>query len=103
MLGKLSLDALNNGPIVLGAQLTMLFGVLAVAGLLTYKRRWRWLWQDWLTSLDPQKIGVMYIIVALVMLLRGATDAGMMRAQQALSAGSSHGFLAADHFQQIFS
>ncbi|PIZ62155.1 cytochrome o ubiquinol oxidase subunit I [Candidatus Saccharibacteria bacterium CG_4_10_14_0_2_um_filter_52_9] len=103
MLGKLSLDALNNGPIVLGAQLTMLFGGLGVAGLLTYKRRWKWLWKEWLTSLDPKKIGVMYIIIALVMLLRGAADAGMMRAQQALSAGEIHGFLTSDHFQQIFS
>jgi cytochrome o ubiquinol oxidase subunit 1 len=103
MLGKLSLDALNNGPIVLGAQLTMLFGALFVAGLLTYTRRWKWLWKEWLTSLDPKKIGVMYIIVAVVMLLRGATDAGMMRAQQALSSGGAHGFLTADHFQQIFS
>jgi cytochrome o ubiquinol oxidase subunit 1 len=103
MLGKLSLDALNNGPIVLGAQLTMLFGALFVGGLLTYKRRWRWLWKEWLTSLDPKKIGVMYIIVALLMLLRGAADAGMMRAQQALSAGNAHGFLTSDHFQQIFS
>lgn len=103
MLGKLSWQALNNGPIVLGAQVTMLLMVFVVFGLLTYKRRWRWLWKEWLTTLDPKKIGVMYILVALVMLLRGATDAGMMRAQQALSAGSSHGFLTADHFQQIFS
>jgi cytochrome o ubiquinol oxidase subunit 1 len=103
MLGKLSLDALNNGPIVLGGQLTMLFGALSVAGLITYKRRWKWLWKEWLTSLDPKKIGVMYIIVAVVMLLRGAADAGMMRAQQALSAGNAHGFLTSDHFQQIFS
>lgn len=103
MLGKLSLHAFNNGLIVLGGQLTMLLGVLAVAGLLTYTKRWKWLWKEWLTSLDPKKIGVMYIIVALVMLLRGGVDAGMMRAQQALSAGSSHGFLSSDHFQQIFS
>jgi cytochrome o ubiquinol oxidase subunit I len=103
MLGKLSLDALNNGPIVLGGQLTMVVGALLVASLLTYKHKWKWLWKEWLTSLDPKKIGVMYIIVALLMLLRGAVDAGMMRTQQALSTGEAHGFLTSDHFQQIFS
>src|SRR4051812_43060315 len=103
MLGKLSLDALNNGPIVMGAQITMLLSGLGLAGLLTYKRRWKWLWREWLTSLDPKKIGVMYLIVALLMLLRGAVDATMMRLQQATSVGDSHGFLTSDHFQQIFS
>ena len=103
MLGKLSLDALNNGPIVLGGQLTMVFGALTVIAMLTYTKRWKWLWREWLTSLDPKKIGVMYIIVALLMLLRGAVDAGMMRLQQALSSGDAHGFLTSDHFQQIFS
>jgi cytochrome o ubiquinol oxidase subunit 1 len=103
MLGKLNLDAFVNGPIVLMGQLSMVFGALTVVILLTYTKRWKWLWKEWLTSLDPKKIGVMYIIVALIMLLRGAVDAGMMRAQQALSAGSSHGFLTSDHFQQIFS
>ena len=98
-LGNLSWKALDNGPIVLGGDVTMLLAGLAVVGILTYKRRWRWLYKDWLTSLDPKKIGVMYLVIALVMLLRGAVDAGMMRAQQATNAH----FLAADHFQQIFS
>jgi cytochrome o ubiquinol oxidase subunit 1 len=71
--------------------------------LITYLKRWQWLWREWLTSLDPKKIGIMYIIVALVMLLRGIADAAMMRTQQALSVGSSHGILSSDHFQQIFS
>ncbi len=103
MLGKLNWQALDHGWVVLGGQLTMVFGALAVIALLTYTKRWKWLWREWLTSLDPKKIGVMYIIVALVMLLRGLADAGMMRAQQALSAGPAHGFLSADHFQQVFS
>ena len=103
MLGKLSFHALNNGPIVLGGQLTMVFGALFIAGVLTYKKRWSWLWKEWLTSLDPKKIGVMYIIVALVMLLRGAADAGMMRAQQARQRRQLPRFLSSDHFQQIFS
>ena len=99
MLGRLSLDALQNGPIVLGGQISMLLGVLGVVALLTYTKRWKWLWKNWLTSLDPKKIGVMYLIVAVVMLLRGAADAAMMRFQQA----SNSGFLDAEHFQQVFS
>jgi cytochrome o ubiquinol oxidase subunit 1 len=103
ILGKLDLNALPHDPITAGGALTVVFGGLAVIALLTYFKRWKWLWKEWLTSLDPKKIGVMYIIVALVMLLRGLADAGMMRAQQAVSVGSNHGFLSSDHFQQIFS
>lgn len=103
ILGKLSLNALPHDPITAGGAASVVLGGIAVMGLLTYFKRWKWLWREWLTSLDPKKIGVMYIIVALVMLLRGLADASMMRAQQAVSVGSNHGFLSSDHFQQIFS
>lgn len=103
MLGRLTLDSIVNGPVVLIGQLSMIGGILAVLAIITYFKRWKWLWNEWLTSLDPKRIGVMYILVALVMLARGAIDAGMLRAQQAVSVGSHHGFLSADHFQQIFS
>ncbi len=92
----------NFDPFILGAQVSLIGGFLLVAGLLTYFKRWRWLWREWLTSVDPKKIGVMYIAVAVIMMLRGITDALMMRGQQALSAGSNHGFLDPSHFQQIF-
>lgn len=103
MWGKLSLDAISNGPIVLIGQISMVGGILTVLAIITLTKRWKWLWNEWLTSLDPKRIGVMYVLVALVMLARGAIDAGMLRAQQAVSAGAHHGFLSADHFQQIFS
>jgi cytochrome o ubiquinol oxidase subunit 1 len=103
MLGRLTLDSIINGPIVLIGQLSMVGGILTVLALITYFKRWKWLWNEWLTSLDPKRIGVMYIAVALVMLARGAIDAGMLRGQQAVAVGSNHGFLSADHFQQIFS
>ena len=103
ILGKLNLNAFPHDPITAGGAATVVLGGLATIILLTYFKRWKWLWKEWLTSLDPKKIGVMYIIVALVMLLRGLADAGMMRAQQAVSVGSNHGFLSPDHFQQIFS
>lgn len=102
MFGRLTLEAFNQGPIVLGAQMLILIGGAAVIGTITYLKRWKWLWNEWLTSLDPKRIGVMYLIVAFVMLLRGFVDASMMRAQQALSVGTSQGYLAPEHFQQIF-
>ncbi len=102
MLGKLSLDALQHGPLIVGAQITMVVGAIVIIGLLTYFKRWKWLWREWLTTVDPKKIGVMYIITALVMLLRGMTDAAMMRTQQAVSVGANHGFLDSNHYQQVF-
>ncbi len=103
LLGNLSWQDFNHGLVVLGGQLSIVFGGLAVAVFLTVTKRWKWLYKEWLTTVDPKKIGVMYITVAMLMLLRGAVDAGMMRAQQAISTGSNHGFLSSDHFQQIFS
>ena len=103
LLGRLSWDALPPDAISRGGAISMVvIGGLAFAYLL-FSRKLLWLWRNWLTSLDPKKIGVMYIFVAVVMLLRGAADAGMMRLQQATSVGNSHGILSADHFQQVFS
>lgn len=99
MLGRLGIEAFQHDIVVLGGVLGMVFGLLAIVAALTYFKKWGWLWRNWLTSLDPKKIGVMYIVVAAIMLLRGIMDAGMLRAQQALN---THGFLEADHFQQIF-
>ncbi len=65
---------------------------LSVLAAITWYRKWPYLWSNWLTSVDHKKIGVMYIIVALVMLLRGFMDAMMMRSQQAVAAGSNPGF-----------
>lgn len=103
LLGKLSWNQLPQDPITAGGALTVVFGAVGTLVLLTYLKRWKWLWREWLTSVDPKKIGVMYIIVALLMLLRGGVDALMMRAQQAVSVGSNNGFLSANHYQQIFS
>lgn len=100
--GKLTWDALPHAWYTLGATATILLGGLATAVFLTKAKRWKWLWNNWLTSTDPKKIGIMYIIFATLMLFRGALDAAMIWAQQAISVGPSHGYLSADHFQQIF-
>ena len=76
---------------------------LVILALITYYRKWTYLYKEWLTSLDHKKIGIMYIILALIMLLRGFSDAIMMRSQQALAAGMSLGYLPPEHFNQIFS
>lgn len=100
--GRFTLDALKRDAIEIGAGVSVVFLEVLVAAYITYKRRWKWLWHEWLTSLDPKKIGVMYLVITLLSLFKGIFDVVMMRAQQAVAAGDSFGYLDADHFQQIF-
>jgi cytochrome o ubiquinol oxidase subunit 1 len=102
MFGNLTLSALQHGPIETGGQVMVVLGALSVVGLLFYFKRWGWLWREWLTAVDPKKIGIMYIILSMAMLVRGFIDALMMRGQQALAVGQGSGFLPPDHFAQIF-
>lgn len=102
MFGNLTLAAFRHDLIEVVADLSIIFGGLFVAAGLTYYRRWTWLWREWLTSLDPKKIGVMYAVVAVVMLLKGIMDAVMMRLQQVLSVGDSTGYITPNHFNQLF-
>src|SRR4051812_33023116 len=102
LFGRLTLDVMPHDPVAIGGVVFMLAMGLLVAGTLTYFQLWKWLWDEYITSLDPKKIGVMYIAVALIMLVRGLVDATMMRLQQAISVGDNHGYLTPDHFQQIF-
>jgi cytochrome o ubiquinol oxidase subunit 1 len=101
--GRLNLDALPKDLITQGGAATLVLGGLAIIAAMFYFKKWTWLWENWLTTMDAKKIGVMYIIVAIVMLLRGVADALMIRGQQVLSHGDAHGFLSADTFQQVFS
>ena len=103
MLGKLTWSAIPlDQPIPLiaaamvGVILAGTFVYIAVKGWVPY------LWKEWITSVDHKRVGVMYCLLALVMLLRGFTDALMMRSQQAL-AYHSDGYLPPDHYDQIFS
>lgn len=91
-----------DGPILFGGKIGIVLVALSVAAALTYFKKWTWLWKEWLTTLDHKKIGIMYLVVAIVMLLRGVADALMMRAQQAISVGSHPGIVGAEHYQQIF-
>jgi cytochrome o ubiquinol oxidase subunit I len=104
LLGKLSWDAIPfHQPIPMAASALMILGILYVLGWITVKGHWPYLWREWLTSVDHKRIGVMYCILALLMLLRGFTDAIMMRSQQAFAAGGAQGYLPPEHFDQIFS
>ncbi|WP_110687338.1 cytochrome o ubiquinol oxidase subunit I [Salinicola aestuarinus] len=103
MFGKLSLDSIPfHEPIIMVTVAAIAFGAATVVGLLTYFRKWGYLWREWITSIDHKKLGIMYFLVALVMLIRGFADAIMMRTQQAIAAGGAEGYLPPHHYDQIF-
>lgn len=100
--GRLSLKAITHDYIEYAADASMIIGLFLVIALITYYKRWGWLWREWLTSVDHKKIGIMYIVYSAIQLFKGLIDAGMMRAEQMFSFGDSMGYLGPDHFQQIF-
>ncbi|XUY26901.1 cytochrome o ubiquinol oxidase subunit I [Agrobacterium sp. rho-8.1] len=103
LFGKLTLESIPiQEPILIVTFAVVAIGGAAVLGLLTYFKLWGYLWKEWFTSIDHKKIGIMYIILALVMLMRGFADAIMMRIQQAIASGGSEGYLNAHHYDQIF-
>ncbi|WP_343627520.1 cytochrome o ubiquinol oxidase subunit I [Roseateles sp.] len=101
--GRLSLEAIPyHEPILIGTFAMVALGGLALLALMTKFRLWGPFWRDWVTSIDHKKIGIMYIVLGLVMLLRGFADALMMRAQQAIAFGDQLGFLPPHHYDQVF-
>src|SRR6266849_799837 len=104
MLGKLSWAAIPfNEPLPLISMGVVMLVILAVLAIVTVKGWLPYLWREWLTSVDHKRIGVMYMLLGLVMLLRGFGDAIMMRTQQAIAVGSAQGYLPPDHYDQVFS
>lgn len=102
MFGRLNELALKHDWIEYAAGVSMILGGIVILALITYHKKWKWLWKEYITSVDHKKIGIMYLVVSFVMLVKGFIDALMMRAQQAFSCGDSFGYLGAEHFQQIF-
>ena len=103
MLGRLTIDALPfYSWIAFGGALVTVGGALAVVAGITWFGLWRYLWNEWLTSVDHKRIGIMYVTLAMIMLMRGFVDAMMMRSQQAIALNSD-GYLPPEHFDQIFS
>ncbi|MFC8750338.1 cbb3-type cytochrome c oxidase subunit I [Pseudomonas oryzihabitans] len=103
LFGRLGYDALPFYSLVAtcGASVVIL-GALATAGVITWLGKWRYLWQEWFTSLDHKRIGIMYVVLALVMFSRGVVEGVMMRTQQALAIDAP-GYLPPEHFGQLFS
>jgi cytochrome o ubiquinol oxidase subunit 1 len=103
MFGKLSWDAIPfHQPIVMIASAVVALVLTAVLVWIVVKGHLPYLWREWITSVDHKRIGVMYVVLALVMLLRGFSDALMMRSQQAIAYGAP-GYLPPEHYNQIFS
>jgi len=103
LLGRLSLDAIPlHEPILVATFAVVALGGVALLAALTYFRVWGYLWKEWFTSVDHKKIGVMYMVLGLVMFLRGFADALMMRMQQAVAFNGNDGFLPAHHYDQVF-
>ncbi len=103
MFGKLTLSDLPlHDPIIMGAIISSTILALIIIALITYYKKWSYLWNEWFTSLDHKKIGVMYIILSLIMMLRGFADAIMMRTQQAMAVGADPGYLTSHHYDQLF-
>jgi len=103
-MGRLTWAAIPfDQPVVMIASGTVGFVIFCVLALVTVKGWWPYLWREWITSVDHKRIGVMYIGLALLMLVRGFSDAMLMRSQQALAAGHAQGYLPPEHYDQIFS
>ena len=101
--GRLSWQSFPvHEPILLVTFIVVALLGLGIVGAVTKYRLWGWLWREWFTTMDHKKIGIMYMILGIIMLLRGFADALMMRAQQAFAFGASEGYLNAHHYDQIF-
>ena len=102
LFGRLGEQSLEHDWIEYAADVSIVGGAFIVVILLTYFKKWKWLWKEWLTSVDHKKIGIMYLAFSGIQLAKGLTDALMMRAQQAAASGDCMGYLGAEHFQQLF-
>src|SRR4051812_22473741 len=104
MFGKLDWSAIPiSQPIPLITSIIIMLVMLGVVGLVTIRGWWPYLWREWMTTVDHKRIGIMYGLLGVVMLIRGFADAVMMRSQQALAIGEAQGYLPPEHYNQIFS
>ncbi|WP_026679060.1 cytochrome aa3 quinol oxidase subunit I [Fictibacillus gelatini] len=97
----MSLDKffVTGDPLIYGADVSIVLTMVAIVFVLTYFKKWKWLWKEWLTTVDHKKIGIMYIIAAIAMLFRGGVDALLMRTQLAVPNAK---FLESQHYNEIF-
>eukprot|EP00456_Euglypha_rotunda_P078001 TRINITY_DN7428_c0_g1_i2.p2 TRINITY_DN7428_c0_g1~~TRINITY_DN7428_c0_g1_i2.p2 ORF type:complete len:216 (-),score=67.15 TRINITY_DN7428_c0_g1_i2:17-664(-) len=101
--GRLTWDSFPwHEPIVVATFVGVMLGGAALVAALTYFKLWGYLWNEWFTSVDHKKIGIMYMVLGLIMFLRGFADAIMMRGQQAMAFNGNEGYLNAHHYDQVF-
>ena len=102
LLGRLDGNSLPHEWFTILGSVIFIGLFVFIAVILTVTKRWKWLWKNWLTSVDPKKIGIMYFLVGGFMLLRGGIEVLMLWLQQAIAVDGNQGYLSANHFQQIF-
>ncbi|MCJ2146533.1 cytochrome aa3 quinol oxidase subunit I [Bacillus sp. B19-2] len=90
---------ITGDPLILGAQISILLTSIAIVFVLTYFKKWKWLWREWITTVDHKRLGIMYLIAAVIMFFRGGVDGLMMRAQLTLP---NNGFLDSNHYNEVF-
>ncbi|HET7580208.1 MAG TPA: cbb3-type cytochrome c oxidase subunit I [Bacillales bacterium] len=89
----------TGDPMIYAADFSIILFSIGIVFVLTYFKKWKWLWKEWITTVDHKKIGIMYLIAALLMMFRGGVDALLMRTQLAMPDSN---FLTAEHYDQIF-
>ncbi len=103
LFGRLTLDAFPiHEPILVVTFIVVALAGLGIAGAVTWFGQWGYLWREWITTVDHKKIGIMYVMFAILMLVRGFADAIMMVTQKALAVGAAEGYLPPHHYDQIF-
>ncbi len=103
LFGRLSLESFPyHEPILVATFCAVVLGGIALVAALSYFKLWGYLWNEWFTTVDHKRIGIMYMVLGLIMLLRGFADAIMMRAQQAMAFNGSEGYLNSHHYDQVF-
>jgi cytochrome aa3-600 menaquinol oxidase subunit I len=89
----------TGDPMIYASDVAIVLTMIAIVFTLTYLKKWKWLWREWLTTVDHKRIGIMYLLAALIMMFRGGVDALLMRTQLALP--NQH-LLGPEHYDQIF-
>lgn len=90
---------MNGDPLIIGSQIAILLSMLGIVAGVTYLKKWRWLWTEWLTTVDHKKIGIMYILAGVLMFFRGGIDGLLMKVQ---TSRPEMQFLDAQHYNEIF-
>ena len=89
----------TGDPMILASQIAIALTMIGLIALITYLKRWKWLWNEWFTTVDHKKIGMMYIISGVLMFFRGGVDGLLMKAQ---TSRPELEFLDAQHYDEIF-